>query len=74
MGISSKMQQYEKCLAANQLHDAAKRLHIFAANRLHYEATRLVENDFVAKRPEATGTGVFRIKINQSSETNKEDQ
>ena len=49
MGISSKMQRYEKCLAANQLHDAAKRLHIFAANRLHYEATRLVAKRLCSK-------------------------
>ena len=40
-GIYSSMQRKEKCLAANQLHDAAKRLYIFATNRLHHAAKRL---------------------------------
>ena len=47
MGIYSSMQRNEKCFAANQLYDAAKRLYNFAANRLHYAAKQLV-----AKRPD----------------------
>ena len=46
-GIYSSMQRNEKCFAANQLYDAAKRLYNFAANRLHYAAKQLV-----AKRPD----------------------
>lgn len=41
MGIYSSMQRNEKCFAANQLHDAVKRLCNFAANWLHYAVKQL---------------------------------
>ena len=39
--IYPSMQRNEKCFAANQLHDAVKRLCNFAANWLHYAAKQL---------------------------------
>ena len=39
--IYPSMQRNEKCFAANQLHDAVKRLCNFAANWLHFAAKQL---------------------------------
>ena len=55
MGIYSSMQRNKKCFAANQLHDAAKRLYNFAANRLHYAAKQLI-----AKRPDTIQEYIYR--------------